>query len=191
MQTFDIQKLTAFITRQDQPIAVVCDLGLSGLAATLGLGRMGVPVLGICHRLKFEGAYSRYCFKVLSPDPDKQPEDYINFLVEIGQLLKTKAVLIPTSDVAVDLLSRMKERLAPCYLFPISDYQTVKILSDKGEFKKELERLGLPHPRTFVPNGPMGIEQIASEVKYPCIIKPVHSLTIHRPIPCQGVCGFR
>lgn len=168
-------KVKRFAQDAKRPIAVVCDLGISGLGTVISLGRVGVPVIGICHTLRIEGALSRYCLPLACPNPETHESDYVDYLLELGQLLPSKAVLIPTSDVAVMLLSREKSKLRKYFHFPIAPHESVAALGNKDRFREELERLGLPHPRSYAPNTPEGLEIVSRKVEYPCIVKPVHS----------------
>jgi predicted ATP-grasp superfamily ATP-dependent carboligase len=139
----------------------------------LSLGREGVPVLGVTHNLKSEGAYSKYCLALESPNPETQEHEYVEYLLELGRQLKEKAVLYATSDTAALLLCKMKDILEPYFIFPISPHAIVEILGRKERFSSELKRCGFPHPKTYTPDELGSLAEIGEDVGFPCIIKPL------------------
>ena len=75
--------------------AVVANMSLGLVRA---LGREGVPVYALDPDPQTVGMNSRYCTPVVAPNIRKDENDFIEFLLEFGRKLPTKAVLYPTGD---------------------------------------------------------------------------------------------
>jgi predicted ATP-grasp superfamily ATP-dependent carboligase len=169
------EKYKDFIKNTDEPIAFVLGIGGTGLGVIRSLGRRGIPVIGLDPNPRQIGLFSRYCVGIVCPDPEKKEREYIDFLLSLGEQLNTKGVLIPTADVDVLTISKHRDKLEKYYAFPMAKLEIIEKLVNKKEFYKTLEKLDMPHPKTYFPNDISEVKQISKEITYPYIIKPVFS----------------
>src|SRR6185369_376730 len=93
------------LPKYDRPPAVVLGLGQNGLGTCRALGRVGVPVIGIDNDLTQPGAQTRYCTKIKCDDFLKAGPGLVAALQEIGRSLGQKAVLFPSGDLNVQMIS--------------------------------------------------------------------------------------
>ena len=156
----------------DRPPAVVLGLGQNGLATCRALGRVGVPVIGIDTDLGQPGAQTRYCTKIQCDDFVKAGPGLIETLQEIGRSLDEKAVLIPSGDLNVQMISRHREELDPWFLYRLPPKDVLELFLDKKSFYKIAIERDYPLPRTWFTDGAHDIEAIARDISYPCLIKP-------------------
>src|SRR5262245_66034661 len=91
--------------------------------------------------------------------------------MEIGASLTHKAVLFPCLDEWVFAVARNATELSEYFVLPFSDIETVERILDKSLLYRKCEQLHIPIPRTFY-IGEQTTEQIASEISFPCIVKP-------------------
>lgn len=168
----DIDK---YIREQEEPIAFVLYIGMTGLGVIRSLGRRGIPVIGLGPNPKQTGHFSKYCESIVSPDPIKAEEQYINFLLDLGRRLRTKGVLIPTADADVLAISKHRTKLEDYFHFPMPDWDVIERLVNKKEFHKSILRLNIPQPKTYLPENISELKHIVDELTYPCIIKPAFS----------------
>lgn len=145
------------------------------LASVRSLGSKGVPTY-VSEITRFNlSAYSRYCSgSFLSPDPDKDPRIYAEWLA--GTIAsKHIRVLFPMDDNVMDaviehltLFNHDSIRLLP----PRESY---KAAADKGEAVGFAFKAGAPIPETFYPNHLDEIEVLGKKFDGPIVIKPRHS----------------
>jgi D-aspartate ligase len=152
-----------------------------GLDIARSLGRRGIPVYGIDPDPHAVGRRSKYCQLVVCPDPKAAEDDYLQFLVDWGKKLGSKAVLYPVSDEMALLCSRERQRLQTYYEYVMPDHSTMIKLSTKGGLAAVAQACEIPAPRTIIPHDAREVETIAQHLTYPMILKPVESAYWHIP----------
>src|SRR5882724_1033341 len=160
------------INSREMPAALVFNCHITGLAVARSLGRRGVPVIGLDRDENGYGMHSRYTTVAgRCPYPLDDERGFIDLLMEIGSTLKRKAVLFPCLDEWVFAVARHARQLAEHFILPFSDIETVERILDKSLLYRKCEQRRIPIPRTFYV-GEQTPEQIASEISFPCIVKP-------------------
>jgi D-aspartate ligase len=154
------------------PAALVFNCHITGLAVARSLGRRGVPVIGLDREDSGYGLHSRYTTVAgRCPYPLEDERGFIDLLLEIGSALKQKAVLFPCLDEWVFAVARHASELSEYFILPFSDLETVERILDKNLLYHKCEKRRIPIPRTFYV-GEQSPEEIASEIGFPCIVKP-------------------
>jgi predicted ATP-grasp superfamily ATP-dependent carboligase len=164
-----------FFERYTEPIAFI--LGVypsSNLGAVRNLGRHGVPTMVLDTKKNQAAFFSKYAKGILCPHPKYSEEQYINFILDLGEQLPMKGVLFPTGDTETLALLRHRTKLEQYYRFTMADYNIVNNLINKQKLYRLLENLHIPHPKTFVPYDEHEVETASRDLSYPCIIKPVY-----------------
>src|SRR5262245_16670808 len=160
------------LTSCEKPAAFVFNCHITGLAVARSLGRRGVPVIGLDRDENGYGLHSRYTTVAgRCPYPIDDEQGFINQLLEIGSVLKRKAVLFPCLDEWVFSVARHAEQLSEFYLLPFSDLDTVERILDKSLLYRKCEQRGIPIPKTYYLDEQTP-ESIASTIGFPCIVKP-------------------
>ncbi len=158
--------------KHNAPTAVVLGLGQNGLATVRALGRQGIPVIGIDRDLKQYTARTQYCKKVMCPD-FKKGDGLIRTLIDLGKQLPEKAVLFPSGDHSLHLVSERREELRDYYHFTFPSKQVVRLSLDKQRFYSFANKYGFPIAQTFFPKTEDDCKHVSKEIRYPCIIKPI------------------
>lgn len=154
------------------PVALVFNCHITGLAVARSLGRRGVPVIGLDQDENGYGLHSRYANVAgRCPYPLEDERAFIDLLIEIGRSLKQKGVLFPCLDEWVFSVARNAEELSEYFILPFSDIDTVERILDKNFLYRKCQERGIPIPKTFYV-GEQSPEGIATEIRYPCIVKP-------------------
>jgi D-aspartate ligase len=167
-----IDTVRAQVNPNDMPAALVFNCHITGLAVARSLGRRGVPVIGLDRDESGYGLHSRYTTVAgRCPYPLDDERGFIDLLMEIGGALKQKAVLFPCLDEWVFSVARHASELAEYFILPFSDIETVERILDKNQLYRKCEERGIPIPKTFYV-GEHSPDQIASEISFPCIVKP-------------------
>jgi predicted ATP-grasp superfamily ATP-dependent carboligase len=160
--------------------AVVAGLGTNGLGVVRSLGRMGVPVVGVYGRPQEAGRFSRYCRPVKFPVLEQDEKAYLDGLLRLGEDLGG-AVLFPTSDEALQLVSHHRTSLGASFRFAVPDVQTLDLIISKSGTQELAERCGVPIPPTSFPQKPEDIEALCGTMRFPCIIKPLDTFSVKFP----------
>lgn len=175
-----MRKIKKYIESEDKPIAFVLKTGGTGLGVIRSLGRRGIPVIGLDPSRGSMGFFSRYCKSVVCPDPENKEEDYIDFLLSLGEQMNSKGVLFPTADVDVLTISKHRDKLEKYYKFSMAKLDVIEKLVNKRKFYEMFEDLDIPHPKTYFPNDISDVKEISKEIAYPYIVKPVFSTNFGR-----------
>jgi D-aspartate ligase len=158
-------------TQKRLPYAFIIGIDcITGLQSARILARHSVPIIGLAKDLKHFCCKTKVCEKILPVNTAN--EDYIALLESIGPSLERKAVLFPCTDMSVLTLSRYRQRLAQWFHFALPRHQVVEMLMDKVSFYTYAEKEGLAIPRTFFLRNRNDAEVAASQLTFPCILKP-------------------
>jgi D-aspartate ligase len=161
---------------ETRPPAVVLGSGHNGLGVVRSLGRKGITVVAVHSDATDAALSSRFCSRLISPDPRADEQGYLDFLINLSpQQTASKPVLIPTGDVQVLLMARHRERLLNHFDFRMASADTVESLINKRKFSALAEAHGLPTPRTRIVSDEAALEIGAKELIYPCLVKPAYS----------------
>jgi len=152
-----------------------------GLDIARSLGRRGIPVYGIDPCRSAVAGRSRYCRLVVCPDPSRDEEAYVEFLLEWGRQQRQRAVLYPVSDETVLLCSRERERLRRYYAFVMPDHDRLVDLSTKARLARIASECAVPVPQTVLPSNESEMLAMAPHLDYPVLLKPVESSYWHKP----------
>jgi D-aspartate ligase len=147
----------------------------TGLAAVRGLGRAGVPVIGIDADPRMPGFKSRYCVAKRGPDPVQNPEELSRFLLGEAKKLERRGILFPASDAYVLFVSRYRQELHECFDFILPPAEVIEAILNKRSQYDMAQRAGIPYPQTFYPQTPEDLTRIQDQVSYPAFIKPYYA----------------
>ena len=165
------------------PKAIVLGSYVNALAVTRSLGRKGIYVIMASHVRHQVGAYSRYV-KEFNAVPDPYNDEN-----GLHDLLMSKvpewqgAIIIPTDDFYVDMLSKSKAELSKYYIVPTADRRAIEIIQNKRLSYELAMRLDIPAPMTLFPENLEDVSELAKKVAYPCILKAYEGHKFKRDYP--------
>lgn len=152
---------------------LILNCGIGALAIMRTLGRQGIDVYGVDRR-RTPALTSRYCkrsfFKTYDPD---SADDYLDFVIEIGETIGSKCVLIPTSDSLSEFVADYGEQLGETFLFPKNDPELISGLSNKESMYELVTKHGIPTAITNFPKRESDIVKLKSELKFPIMLKGI------------------
>jgi len=127
--------------------ALVLGSGITALGVIRSLGRENIPVYYSNFEHDFAGR-SRWCRLIpnsLNPFAGTGPlTDFLKGLPH------ERMVLFPCSDSLARAMAGLDPDIAKRFPSSLSSLENHDMLSDKERFADVLDRLGLPHPRTFL-----------------------------------------
>lgn len=138
------------------------------LGAVRSLGRAGIPVHAVIESAHSPVARSRFLRSATVAD---EGEGLYEVLLRISEGLGTPAVLVPLDDLSAISLARLGPRLAGRYLQPEQPSGLPERVADKVELAAICGTLGLPHPRTAVPDNGEDAARAAWALGLPVIAK--------------------
>ncbi|MFO1446435.1 carboxylate--amine ligase [Bacillus sp. Bva_UNVM-123] len=150
-----------------------------GLSTIRCLGVNGVHTVAVDYDEHDRyGAESKYCSeRLIAPYYKKDPQGFVQFLIDYAKKQNETPVLIPCHDAYVEIIDEYLDELKDCYLFS----QTQKGLATTVMNKETLHSLavekGMAVPETVRLNDEDFFEKIDTIIKYPCIVKPTDSPT--------------
>ncbi len=150
--------------------AVIIGGDFQGLGIVHNLAGLNVPIIMVDPNFCIS-KFSRYVQRYYKCPALTNIEAFVAFLerLAIEQNLQNW-VVYPTSDEAVYILSKYKERLSRFYFVPTPQWEITKFAYDKKLTYQLARNLNLPVPRTFFPQN---IDQLADvNLDFPVVLKP-------------------
>jgi predicted ATP-grasp superfamily ATP-dependent carboligase len=155
--------------------AIVLSTHTMGLVVIRGLGMMGVPIIAVYYNEGDMGYVSRYVTqKIRAPHPEESEDQFVELLVESSSRFGG-GLLIPTDDTTVATVSRHKSRLDRHYTVACTEWEITKKFIDKKHTYVLADEIGVPAPKTMVPQSAEDVERYGQAVQYPCLVKPSQS----------------
>lgn len=165
------------------PKAIVLGSYVNALAVTRSLGRKGIYVVMVGHVRHQVGAYSRYVKEFSAvPDPYKDESGLHDLLMRKVPEWQG-AIIIPTDDFYVDILSKNKAELSKYYIVPTANRRAIEIIQNKRLSYGLAMRLNIPAPMTLFPENLENVSELAKNVVYPCILKAYEGHKFKRDYP--------
>jgi len=156
------------------PVVVLgCKIGALAIMRTLG--RQGVQVYGVDENPQSPALRSRYLTRkyIKAFDPEN-PNRYLQFLIELGNTISAKAILIPTSDELSEFVAENRDVLTSTYLFPDNDIALIRGLASKKEMFAIASRTGVPTPKTLFPQNLDEVVDYADQIEFPVMLKGIY-----------------
>ncbi|MCK4830595.1 hypothetical protein KA005_83555, partial [bacterium] len=158
--------------------AVIITAGVTGnsLGVIRAFGRRGIPVMCLDSQQAYMSRYSRYINRHLKAQNLIESEtEFVNVLLNFGQQIDSRMIIIPTGDIEVLALSKYIRELEQFYFLPVPNHHIVQKLVNKRSNYKLLTEMQIPHPKTYFPESIAELQLIGRETAYPYIIKPDYS----------------
>ncbi|MGK7393546.1 MAG: ATP-grasp domain-containing protein [Candidatus Cyclobacteriaceae bacterium M3_2C_046] len=148
-------------------------------AIILGNHIQGLGVSRICKRLGLEVFLyndSPVCLTRFSNTCDhfyqfRQEFDLLEKLMQLP-VEAENAILMPTNDKMVGFMADHYDQLAKKFFMSIPKPEITDICFDKIKTYKTAKSLGIPIPESHFPENLNQVQELASKLKYPVIIKP-------------------
>ena len=158
----------------DTPVIILKMEHYGSLGIIRSLGSLGIPVHGIDPNPDAPGFRSRYCRGRYIWDVDNAPEERtVDFLMNIGNTMRSRMILIPTSDETSLLVAGHAGRLGEWFIFPTLDPHLVRSLCDKKEMFLLAKKLGIPTARTEFPRSRDDLTAQAMKLGFPIMLKGI------------------
>ena len=154
-----------------------------GLGIVRSLGRLGVPVYSVDADYWEPAFTSRYCRGrfVLNTEIGP-PGASIARLLDVGQKLGGRPILIPTTDHGAIWVAEHAAVLQQRYCFPRQDAALVRLLCDKARMQDLARRSGVPTAQAVVPRSKEDVEQFLETALFPIMVKATDADRLRRRV---------
>jgi FAD-dependent urate hydroxylase len=143
-----------------------------GLGAIRSLGRLGVAVYGVHEGPLAPAAASRYLRGRFFWQADPAHAAAVRSgLLRLAERIGRPAVLITTDDAGAIFLAEQGQELRGAFLFPEVAQDLPRRLAGKYDMSQLCAGLGMPVPRTVLPDGRAGAIGFAAEAGFPVVAK--------------------
>jgi D-aspartate ligase len=155
--------------------AIVLSTHTMGLGVIRALGIMGVPIIAVYYDSGDMGYLSKYVKeKIRAPHPEKNEDQFADLLIESATRFGG-SLLIPTSDETLATVSRHKSLLEHHYTVACTEWEITEQFIDKKNTYALADAIGVPAPKTVVPQSREDVGRYGQTIQYPCLVKPSQS----------------
>jgi D-aspartate ligase len=117
--------------------------------------------------------YSKYCKKFFLSPPFTDIPAMISFLINLAENKNLKgAILIPTNDDTVIVLSQNKKELEKYFIIPLPEWNIINCAFDKRITLDIARKTGLPIPKPIYPQNLKDMKSKLKELQFPVVVKP-------------------
>ena len=173
METPHLKRAMLAIAGADWPPAVIAGAYQTAVLGVRSLKRRGVKALCFDCNAAMSGFRSVYGPARLCPDPDEDPEQWVEFMKGLAQELGRKAVLIPSSDRYVTAIADHREILGEYFLLNTGIRLQGLLAQKQTQYQLAIEH-GMPMPLTGMIGSLEELLAFSKKLSYPCLIKPWH-----------------
>ena len=171
--------LSQILARRNQdkllsPPAVVASVFQTGLNLMRDLEQKGIRVIGVDCNPENPGFRSRYAKSYLCPNPDKEPENWLAFMLSLSAATGEKPVLIPASDIFVSAIGRHASILSDHFIFSETGAVLQASLATKETQYALARDCGFPCPRAAYIQSTEDLERFCDAARFPALLKPRH-----------------
>jgi D-aspartate ligase len=148
--------------------------GHGGVGIVRSLGRLGVPVYVVDSDPRGPASYSKYLrgrfvFDLATADPDATVE----YLLEVGRRIGSRAVLIPMWDDMAVLVSDHFEALSERFVIPQQPDGLARSLASKKEMCLLARRHSISAPEARFPSSVEEVRSFADTATFPVMLKGI------------------
>ncbi len=163
------------------PVAFVFPVSFPvGMSVIRTLSEADVPILALDFKEDSAGLFSRAVTGVHLPHMYDNPDVFLEHLLVLGQRFKVKPVLFLVADEYLFFALKHQDKLEKFFRFPLSPWNIVESIVNKGKLYWKCQADGFPMPTTWFIDTAEDLDRVKDQLEYPCIIKPTYSTQFRR-----------
>lgn len=152
--------------------AIVLSTHVMGLVVIRGLGVKKVPIIAVQYDDRDMGYVSKYVKeRIRAPHPKESEDQFVDLLIGSADRFGG-GLLIPSDDITLVAVSRHKSLLERHYTVACTEWEITERFIDKKHTYALAEEIGVPAPKTMVPQSVEDVERYGEMAQYPCLVKP-------------------
>lgn len=148
-----------------------------GLSIIRCLGIHGISVVAVDYEKKGTyGFHSKYLSeKLIGPNCKKDPEGFLNFLIDYGKKEEKPPVLLPSADGYVEFIDKYLHILKKYYLINQVEQGLFTKVINKQTLHSLAKKYNMLVPETLEVDENDFEEKVVEKIKFPCLVKPTDS----------------
>ena len=166
--------------RTSIPVVILDGLGHNSVCIARSLGRLGVPVYAVDSSSGAFASFSRYCKGKFDWDDSLPSSESVQFLLEVGQRIGQRSILIATSDGSATFVADNTHALQEWFIFPNVSSELVHMLCSKKESYYLARRLGIPTPEAVFPSSRRDVLIFLRTAVFPVMLKGIDGNRLSR-----------
>jgi len=135
----------------------------------------GIPILAVDFKPNAAGLYSREATPLLMPGMYRDAETFERSMLELGAFFRQRPVLFLVDDEDLFLSIKRRDEFEEFYHLPLSGWDIVEPIVDKGKLYRRLQKVGYPIPASWFPASQDELNSLRDVLPFPCIVKPTYS----------------
>ena len=184
----DHPALDAIFASKVPPVVIYPVSHAVGLSVIRTLEDHDIPLLALDHKPKSAGLRSNRVTPVLMPSLGQGVAGFCEGMLALGRKFAVKPVLFVVDDEELFLTLKRKDEFAAVYRLPLSDWDVVEPIVDKGQMYRNLAKKAYPIPTSFFPQNEAELDQLRGQLPMPCIIKPTYSTEFRQRFGVKAKC---
>lgn len=160
-------------TAADWPAAVIAGAYRTGVLGVRSLVRHGVRATSFDSNRLYPGFRSIYGHAHACPDPDSDPNGWVDFMIVLSGKMGGKPVLIPSADKFVSAIAAHSSRLAGHYIMSPGVPRQGLLATKQTQYELAAKH-GMPLPHTRFVKSAEEVMSFANQAQFPCLLKPIH-----------------
>jgi D-aspartate ligase len=145
-----------------------------GIGILRSLGRLGVPVYTVDSDPRGPASYSRYLRGRFVFDlAGATPETTVDYLLEVGRRMASRAVLIPSWDDMAVVVADHSEALSERFDFPHQPVGLARSLASKKDMYVLARKHSIPTPEASFPSSVEEVQRFAAGATFPVMLKGI------------------
>lgn len=136
------------------------------------LEQKGVLAIGIDCEPDNPGFRSKYGVSLLCPNPDKAPQDWLDFMIALSAAVGEKPVLIAAADIFVAAIGQHAKALRDHFTFSEQGCILQATLTTKEKQYALAHESELPSPRSAYVESVDEIRNFIQDARFPVLLKP-------------------
>jgi len=158
------------------PVVVIKEQGGHGaLAVARSLGRLGIPTYLVSQKADAVST-SRYWTNSFMWDFSAPREDSLEFLLDVGRQIGTRAILLAIPDSAALFIENNAAALAERFIFSKSSPGATRLLTNKWQMFLAAKEHGVPTPEAAYPKSREDVEKFLQTARFPIVLKGADQL---------------
>lgn len=155
------------------PPAVIAGAYRTGILGVRSLARRGVNASMFDCDPQRPGFKSKHGPAYLCPDPDIDPDAWVDFMVRLAKTVGGKPALISSADQFVSAIAAHEAELANHYVLSSGTALQGALATKRTQYDLAA-RHGMPMPRTRLVRDELSVRDFAGSAQFPCVLKPLH-----------------
>jgi D-aspartate ligase len=169
------------------PVVVLGGPGHSSMCIVRSLGRLGVAVYSVDPTSGAFASFSRYCRGKFLWNENAPAEESVQFLLDLGERIGQRSILIATSDITATFVADNAEALKEWFIFPDVSSGLVHSLCSKKELYHLAKQLGIPTPEAAFPSSRREVLDFLPTAALPITFKGIDGYRLSK---CCGTSIF-